>query len=99
MGSVSQTYCDGCGDDIGRATLAEAITITAIGTNGIPTLMYLCTKPEVQQPEKQDFVNAPLYRVKYKGCARNVLKKSVLSRLYADVQELTGDEDEKPFLL
>lgn len=101
MGSVMQSYCDGCGDSIGDGTLSDAIQITALGTNGTPTLIQICIKPvqqefkEGERPEDSLQIRAP----KITGCARKFLSKAMLNQLYSDVAQLTGDDTEKPFML
>ncbi len=100
MGVTAANYCDGCGDLIGQGTLMDAIQIVAVGSNGVPSVMYLCTKivykgdvnPEIEYP------GSSMNRGKYTGCAKKVLGKQILSKFYDDVAEYTGDPDDKPFL-
>lgn len=98
MGNKVENYCDGCGDDIGQATLLDAAQIIALGTNGTPCVMHLCVKPEYQEPEEVD--SAPVYKPPFiRGCAAKVLSQEVLGQLYKDVVALTGDEQAKAFQL
>lgn len=98
MGSKVETYCDGCGADVGDARIGvDALQITTIGTNGTHVIILLCMNREV--PEREDDHAAIYSQGKIKGCARKVLTKSVLTKLYEEVAEYTGDESIQPFAL
>lgn len=96
MGAQNTSYCDGCGDELPTVNLMEAVTLTALGTNGLPTQIFLCVKPEVI-PADED--STEMIMPKITGCARKVLSPSILARLYQDVRDYTGDEKAKPFQL
>lgn len=98
MGQVMENYCDSCGDSVGQATLADAVQITAIGTSGTPVLIYLCVKPDFEAKDTQVSPQGQK-PPKITGCARKVLTKATLARLYEDVAEYTGDTSVKPFQL
>ncbi len=98
---ISASYCDGCGGDIGQATLADAVQVVAVGTNGRPSVMYLCTKVVYRtdlNPEI-DYPGSSTNPGKYTGCAKKVLTRATLGKLYEEVEEYTGDPDLKPFAL
>lgn len=102
MGTKTESYCDNCGDSVGNATLQDAVQISALGTSGLPSLIYLCVKPEFKDPMNENDAERLFSRPrvpKITGCARKVLTKSVLTTLYDEVQKYTGDESDKPFHL
>lgn len=109
MGAVSAYYCDGCGDPVGMGTYDQVVTINAQGTNGTVTQIMLCLKQEPAEMPLEgrpggDAYDPNVYQFKRNngkitGCARKVLTKTLLTRLYEDVAEVTGDEDVKPFPL
>lgn len=98
MGTKVQSYCDGCGADVGDCRIGwDVIQITAFGSNGQPAQMFLCI-----DPEPVDYEVHPEARVlppRIRGCARKVLTKSILPKLYEEVAEYVGNEDDKPFVL
>lgn len=99
MGANNNSYCDGCGIDIGQARIGpDCIQITAIGSNGTPAIMYLCTQPEAPKEELEPAAdNVGPMVPKIKGCAKKVLTKDVLGRLYKDVDDYTGEKNSVPF--
>lgn len=102
MGTQVINYCDGCGDSVGMSSLQDAIQINAVGTDGLPRTFLLCVKPEFKEPKNDEEAIEMQHQPrvpKITGCARKVLTKSVLSTLYREVAEYTGDESAKPFML
>lgn len=102
MGVQVVNYCDGCGDSVGGASLNDAVQLNAVGTDGLPRTFLLCVKPEYREPKNDEERLEMEYKPnvpKVTGCARKVLSKSVLSTLYKEVAEYTGDESLKPFAL
>lgn len=96
MGQVMESYCDSCGDSVGQGTLMDAFQLTAIGSSGRPVIILLCVKPDFSnQKPSPEGVKPP----KVTGCARKFVSKAMLSKLYEEVEEYTGDPADKPFVL
>lgn len=109
MGAAAQYYCDGCGDPIGLGTFDQCITINAMGSSATVTQIMLCLKQEPSERPKESLPGGGSYdpnvypykrnNGKINGCARKVLTKTLLARLYEDVAAVTGDPEIKPFPL
>lgn len=98
MGQVMENYCDGCGDSVGQGTLLEAFQVTAIGSSGRPVIILLCTKPDFSGKEQQPSPEGPK-PPKITGCARKLVSKTMLAKLYEEVEEYVGPDGDKPFML
>lgn len=100
MGAKIETYCDGCGKNVGEARIGwDVIQITAFGTNGQPAQILLCIDPNLEDLDLERNPQANAMPPKVRGCAKKVLTKSVLATLYQEVAEYTGDDTLQPFLI
>lgn len=102
MGAQVQNYCDGCGADVGDARVGvDVLQGLMVGTNGAPVQLLWCLNREPVEADEENPMVDQFGRPrqgKIQGCARKLLTKSVLTKLYDEVAEYTGD-DSKPFAL